>query len=55
MDSDKWSNAACKGYAIKASQALGYSDEQTAELLSVMDIMFSTYTVEEAESFYREY
>ena len=52
---DRWSNAACKGYAIKACQALSYTDEQTAEFLKMLDCMFSNYTVDEAEETYREF
>lgn len=52
---DRWSNAACKGYVIKALQTLGYSDKQTEAILRSLDVMFSTYTVEEAEKFYRDY
>lgn len=54
MDGDRWSNAACKGYVIKACRALDYTDEQTSALLQTLDTMFSTCTVEEAEKIYRE-
>ena len=52
---NRWSNAACKGYAIKACQALSYTEEQIAELLKMLDCMFSNHTIEEAEELYREY
>lgn len=50
-----WSNAACKGYVIKACRALRYTKEQTDDLLEMLDCMFSNYSVNEAEETYREY
>ncbi len=55
LSGDGWSNAACKGYVIRACRALSYTDEQTAALLEMLDGIFSNYTVDEAEETYREY
>lgn len=52
---DRWSNAACMGYVIKACQASGYPDEEISELLKALNTMFSNFTLEEAKSIYMDY
>lgn len=47
-----WSNNACLGYAILGAKRLGYSDEQTKELVRAIYSEFDLKTVEEARTVY---
>ncbi len=49
---EQWSNAACCGYMRIACKILDYSEKQTEELLSAMQIAFGNYTVEYAKKKY---
>ena len=48
----KWSNNACLGYAILGAQRLGYSEEQTKELIRAINSEFDWTTIEEARMVY---
>lgn len=52
LNSDKWSNAACCGYAILAGKNLGYTRQEIQKLLTALDTTFSNYTLREAETRY---
>lgn len=52
---DIWSNAAAKGYAIRAAQDIGLTEQQIKELLNALRYAFDVMTVEEAEQVYTEF
>ena len=52
---NKWSNAACIGYAIKTCKVLDYSDKEINAFINTLSAMFSNVTLEEAEEEYRRY
>lgn len=52
---DRWSNAACMGYVIKACQASGYPDAEISELLKALNTVFSNFTLEEAKRIYMDF
>jgi Holliday junction resolvasome RuvABC DNA-binding subunit len=47
-----WSNNACLGYAILAAKSLGYTEEQTNELVRAIKGEFDLKTIEEAKRTY---
>ncbi|KZE78234.1 hypothetical protein AV654_19630 [Paenibacillus elgii] len=51
---DNWSNNACLGYAILGAKLLGYSEEQTKELVRAIYSEFDWKTVEEARTEYEK-
>lgn len=53
--SDQWSNAACCGYLIIASETLGLPNEQLQLLLDAMENAFEHHTVENAKKIYMNY
>ena len=55
LTSGQWSNAACMGYVIKACKSLDYSEKEISALLQALNMMFSNFTLEEAEKEYRSY
>ena len=55
LTSGQWSNAACMGYVIKACKSLDYSDKEISALLQALNMMFSNFTLDEAEEEYRSY
>ena len=55
LTSGQWSSAACMGYVIKACKSLEYSDKEISELLQALNMMFSNFTLDEAEEEYRSY
>ena len=50
-----WSNAAAKGYVIKAAQHLKMNRERIKTLLIRMEWAFNDFTVEEAEKVYNDF
>ncbi|MCZ8510860.1 DUF2239 family protein [Paenibacillus filicis] len=49
-----WSNNACLGYTILGAKRLGYSEEQTKELVRAIYGFFDCKTVEEARTVYEQ-
>ncbi len=43
------------GYVIKACKSLDYSEKEISALLQALNMMFSNFTLEEAEKEYRSY
>lgn len=52
MNSEKWSNNAALGYAIFGAIDLGYTEEQTQELVRAIYRAFDFKTIEEAKQKY---
>ncbi len=50
-----WSNAACKGYLIRAAQSLNYSKAQINHLLQSLDKAIDDISVDDAMLEYQEY
>ena len=50
-----WSNAAAKGYVIRAAQHLKMNREQIKTLLIRMEWAFNDLTIEEAEKVYNDF
>lgn len=50
-----WSNAAAKGYAIRAAQGIGLTEQQIKELLKELHYVFDVMTVSEAEQLYNDF
>ena len=55
LTSGQWSNVACMGYVIKACKSLDYSEKEISALLQALNMMFSNFTLDEAEEEYRSY
>ena len=53
LAANQWSNAACMGYAIKACNALKYSEKEISKFIITLNAMFYNFTPEEAEEEYR--
>lgn len=49
-----WSNNACLGYAIFGAQALGFSEEQTKNLVRAIYREFDFKTIDEARKVYEQ-
>ena len=55
LEADAWSNAACRGYCIKAMQKADMDDEQIRKVLSCFNGVFDFISVEQAEKIYQNY
>ena len=51
---DKWSNAACMGYAIAALENLDYKHEQICQVVTEMREVLDWVSVDEAQEHYSE-
>jgi hypothetical protein len=51
-DGQAWSNYACFGYAILAADRLGYTEEQTEQLLQAMFSIMDENTLDDAIKVY---
>lgn len=49
---DKWSNAACLGYAIVAMKRLGMEEEEIKRIIGQIESEFGDMSVSEAEADY---
>ena len=54
LGDDHWSNTACIGYAVKTCKALNYSKNEIDAFVTILNAMFSNFTLEEAEEEYRK-
>ena len=54
LNSDEWSNAACCGYVLWACKNLAYTKQEIQKLLTELNLAFSNYTLQEAETRYYE-
>jgi len=52
---EKWSNAACRGYAIKACESAGLERETITKIIHEFRWAFEEYTVKQAEKIYYEF
>ena len=50
--SDTWSNAACCGYVLLACKNLGYTQQESRNLLKAVNAAFENYTIQQAEKEY---
>lgn len=50
-----WSNAACRGYAIKACESAGLDHETIVKIIQAFRWAFEEYTVKQAEQVYYDY
>lgn len=51
---DKWSNAACLGYAIVAMERLGMEEEEIKRITRQIRAEFDRTTIGEAEAHYND-
>lgn len=52
LGSDIWSNAACCGYVLLACKNLGYTKQESRNLLEAVNAAFENYTIQQAEKEY---
>lgn len=52
LGSDTWSNAACCGYVLLACKNLGYTKQESQNLLEAVNSAFKNYTIQQAEKEY---
>jgi len=52
---EKWSNAACRGYAIKACESAGLEREVIIKIIHEFRWAFEEYTVKQAEQIYYDF
>jgi len=52
LGSDSWSNAACCGYVLLACKNLGYTKQESRNLLEAVNAAFENYTIQQAEKEY---
>ncbi len=52
---ESWSNAACRGYAIRACELAGIDHETMDRIICMFRVCFEELTVKEAEKVYYEY
>ena len=52
---EKWSNAACRGYAIKACESAGLERETILKVIHAFRWAFEEYTVKQAEQIYYDF
>jgi len=52
LGSDTWSNAACCGYVLLACKNLGYTKQESRNLLEAVNAAFENYTIQQAEKEY---
>lgn len=50
--SDTWSNATCCGYVLLACENLGYTQQESRNLLKAVNAAFENYTIQQAEKEY---
>ena len=50
--SDTCSNAACCGYVLLACNNLGYTKQESRNLLEAVNVAFENYTIQQAEKEY---
>ena len=51
---EKWNNAACLGYTLKALKALNYSENEIEKILSEMGKQFDYLSIEDAAELYNQ-
>lgn len=52
LGSHIWSNAACCGYVLLACKNLGYTKQESSNLLEAVNSAFENYTIQQAEKAY---
>ena len=52
---EKWSNAACRGYAIKACESAGLDCETILKVINSFRWAFEEYTLKQAEQIYYDF
>jgi hypothetical protein len=52
LGSDTWSNAVCCGYVLLACKNLGYTKQESRNLLEAVNAAFENYTIQQAEKEY---
>ena len=52
---EKWSNAACRGYAIKACESAGLDHDTILKVIHAFRWAFEEYTVKQAEQIYYDF
>jgi len=52
LGSNTWSNAACCGYVLLACKNLGYTKQESRNLLKAVNAAFENYTIQQAEKEY---
>ena len=52
---DKWSNAACRGYAIKACESAGFDRETIHKVIHAFRWAFEEFSVKQAEQIYYDF
>jgi hypothetical protein len=52
---EKWSNAACRGYTIKACESAGLDHETIFKVIQAFRWAFEEYTIKQAEQIYYNY
>lgn len=52
---EQWSNAACRGYAIKACESVGLDHETVVKVIKAFRWTFEEYTVKQAEQIYYDF
>lgn len=52
LGSDTWSNAVCCGYVLLACKNLGYTKQESQNLLEAVNSAFKNYTIQQAEKEY---
>lgn len=52
---EKWSNAACRGYAIKACESAGLDNETILKVIHAFRWAFEEYSLKQAEQIYYDF
>ena len=52
LSSDTWSNAGCCGYVLLACKNLGYTKQESRNLLKAVNSAFENYTIQQAQKEY---
>lgn len=51
---EKWNNAACLGYTLKALKSLGYSKNEIEKILTEIGKQFDQLSIEDAAELYNQ-
>lgn len=51
---EKWNNAACLGYALKALKSLGYSENEIEKIITEIGKQFDQLSIEDAAELYNQ-
>lgn len=52
FDFEQWSNAACRGYAIKACESVGLDHKTIIKVVKAFGWAFEEYTLKQAEQIF---